>query len=56
MCWKHKNPHGYVFIWCEILNGKENRSSYLESFQDMVDNYYDNYIYCPYCGNKLEER
>lgn len=54
MCWKYKNPHGTVFIWCEIANGKEHRSSYLNCFTDGIDDYYNHYNYCPYCGNKLE--
>lgn len=54
MCWKYKNPHRHVFIWCEIVNRKEHGSSYLRSFQDMYEDYYDNYRYCPYCGNELE--
>ena len=56
MCYKYKNPHGYVFIWCEVANGKEHRSSYLCGFRDMYENYYDNYNYCPYCGKELEVR
>ena len=28
MCWKYKNPHRHVFIWCEIVNGKEKRKPY----------------------------
>lgn len=56
MCWKYRNPAGHVFIWCEVANGKECRSSYLNSFADIIDDYYDNYNYCPYCGNKLEEK
>lgn len=54
MCWKYINPHDTVFIWCETANGKEHKSNYLSCFTDMVDDYYDNYNYCPYCGNKLE--
>lgn len=54
MCWKYKNPHGTVFIWCEIANGKEHRSSYLNCFTDGIDDYDSNYNYCPYCGKKLE--
>ena len=54
MCWKYKNPHGTVFIWCEIANGKEHRSSYLNCFTGGIDDYYDHYNYCPYCGKKLE--
>ena len=54
MCWKYRNKHGYVFIWCDIANSKPYGASYLESFQDMIDNYYENYNYCPYCGKKLE--
>lgn len=54
MCWKWKNPHGTVFVWCEIANGKENKGSYLDIFRDMIDKYNDHYNYCPYCGNKLD--
>lgn len=54
MCYKYKNPHGQVFIWCEIANGKEHVSSYLRCFADMFEDYYDHYNYCPYCGKKLE--
>ena len=54
MCWKYKNKHGMVFIYCDILNGKEHQSSYLRVFKDMIEGYYDNYNYCPYCGKKLE--
>lgn len=54
MCSKYKNPYGTVFIWCEIANGKEHRSSYLNCFTDGIDDYYDHYNYCPYCGKKLE--
>ena len=54
MCWKYKNPHGTVFIWCEIANEKEHRSSYLNCFTDEIDDYDSNYNYCPYCGKKLE--
>ena len=54
MCYKYKNPHGQVFIWCEITNGKEHVSSYLRCFADMFEDYYDHYNYCPYCGKKLE--
>ena len=53
-CYKHKNPHGYVFIWCEVSNGIECNSTYLRSFQDILEDYYDNYNFCPYCGKKLE--
>ena len=56
MCWKYKNPHGHVFIWCEIVNRKEHGSSYLRSFQDMYEDYYDNYRYCPFCGSKLTNK
>ena len=56
MCYKYRNPHGYVFIWCSNLNGTKRRSSYLHTFQDMTEDYYDNYNYCPYCGRKLEVR
>lgn len=54
MCWKYKNQHETVFIWCEIANGEERKSSYLKCFTDGIDDYYDNYNYCPYCGKKLE--
>lgn len=54
MCWKYKNPYKTVFIWCEISNGKQHISDYLRCFTDEIDDYYDNYNYCPYCGNKLE--
>lgn len=54
MCWKYRNKHGHVFIWCDIANSKPYGASYLETFQDRIDNYYENYNYCPYCGKKLE--
>lgn len=54
MCWKYKNSHGYVFIYCDIANGKERRCSYLRGFTDLYDDYYSHYNYCPYCGKKLE--
>ena len=54
MCWKYKNKHGMVFIYCDILNTKEWGPSYLTTFEDMVEGYYSNYNYCPYCGKKLE--
>lgn len=54
MCWKYKNPHGHVFIWCDIENSKPYGASYLRSFQDMHDDYYRHYNYCPYCGKELE--
>lgn len=54
MCWKYKNSHDTVFIWCEIANGKECKSSYLNCFTDGIDDYDSNYNYYPYCGNKLE--
>ena len=41
MCSKYKNSHGTVFIWCEIANGKEHRSSYLNCFTDGIDDYYN---------------
>lgn len=56
MCWKYKNKHNMVFIYCDILNGKEHQSSYLRVFKDMIEGYYDNYNYCPYCGKKLDIR
>lgn len=54
MCWKYKNPNGYVFIWCDVINEKEYQSNYLRCFNDITEDYYDNYKYCPYCGKKLE--
>lgn len=54
MCWKYKNPHDEAYIWCEIVNGEKHWSSYLRSFIDGIEDYYDNYDYCPYCGKKLE--
>lgn len=54
MCYIYKNPHGHVFLWCEVENGKQYGPSYLRSFQDMCEDYYDNYNFCPYCGKKLE--
>jgi len=54
MCYKYTNPYGTVFIWCEVANGKENRSSYLRCFRDGIDDYLSNYRYCPYCGRRLE--
>ena len=56
LVWKYKNPHGYVFIWCEAANGELHRSSYLRTFQNLTEDYYDNYNFCPYCGRKLEEK
>lgn len=54
MCYKYKNPHDTVFIWCEILNTQPYGPDYLDCFTDHIDNYYDNFNYCPYCGKKLE--
>lgn len=54
MCWKYKNKHETVFIWCEIANGKKRISSYLKCFTDFIEDYEGHYNYCPYCGNKLE--
>lgn len=54
MCWKYKNKHRHVFIWCEIANSEQFRASYLRSFQDGIDDYYSHYNYCPYCGKELE--
>ncbi|MFR1944925.1 MAG: hypothetical protein ACLS20_06465 [Faecalimonas umbilicata] len=54
MCYKYKNKHGMVFIWCKTLNGKEHKCSYLDVFKDGIEGYYSNYNYCPYCGKKLE--
>ena len=56
MCWKYKNKHGMVFIYCDILNTKEYGPNYLTTFEDKVEGYYSNYNYCPYCGKKLEIR
>ena len=56
MCYKYKNPYGHVFLWCEVKNGKLHGASYLRSFQDMREDYYDNYNFCPYCGKKLEAK
>lgn len=56
MCWKYKNPHGHVFIWCDVANGKEHKSSYLRSFDDLFEDYYNHYNYCPYCGKKLHTK
>lgn len=53
-CFKYTNPHGTVFIWCNIANSKPYGASYLNSFQDGHGGYADNYNYCPYCGKKLE--
>lgn len=54
MCWKYKNQYDTVFIWCEIANGEKHMSDYLNCFTNGIDDYYNNYNYCPYCGNKLE--
>ena len=56
MCWKYKNKHRMVFIYCDILNTKEQGPSYLTTFEDMVEGYYSNYNYCPYYGKKLDIR
>ena len=56
LCWKYKNPHGTVFIYCDILNGKKHLSSYLTVFNDLIDGYESNYNYCPYCGKRLESK
>ena len=53
-CWKYKNQHGTVFIWCKIANGKECGPNYLRVFTDLSEDYYNHYNYCPYCGNKLK--
>ena len=39
MCWKYKNNHGTVYIYCDILNGKRHSSSYLTVFNDLIDGY-----------------
>ena len=54
MCYIYRNPHGHVCLWCEVKNVKQHGASYLRSFQDMCEDYYDNYNFCPYCGKKLE--
>lgn len=54
MCWKYRNPVGTVFIKCDKLNNSSTQSNYLRVFTDCIDDYYDNYNYCPYCGVKLE--
>lgn len=54
LCWKYKNNHGTVFVYCDISNGKMHLSSYLKVFADLIDDYESNYNYCPYCGKKLE--
>ena len=54
MCWKYKNPGGTVFIQCDIANNKPLGASYLRVFTDAVEDYNENYNYCPYCGKKLE--
>lgn len=54
MCWKYINKHGTVFIWCDIANNRVGGASYLRSFRDMIDDYYNHYNYCPYCGKELE--
>ena len=56
MCWKYINPHGTVFIYCEIANEKEQRCNYLRCFTDGIDDYESHYNYCPYCGSELRER
>ena len=56
MCYKYRNPYGYVFIWCNDLNGIKRTSNYLHAFQDWTGGYYDHFNYCPYCGRKLEVR
>lgn len=54
MCYKYINPHGTVFVWCEIANSKVGGASYLRCFRNGIDDYESNYQYCPYCGKKLE--
>lgn len=54
MCYKYKNPGGTVFIKCDIANNKPYGSNYLRTFTDVVEDYNENYNYCPYCGKKLE--
>lgn len=45
MCWKYKNKHGTVFVWCDIANNKVGGASYLRIFSDMIDDYYSHYNY-----------
>lgn len=54
MCYKYKNKQRMVFLWCETLNGKEHRCNYLNVFKDGIEDYYNHYNYCPYCGKKLK--
>lgn len=53
MCWKYKNPHGTVFVQCDVLNSKPFSPHFLPIGED-VDYHYLNY--CPYCGKRLEEK
>lgn len=54
MCWKYKNPHGIVFIKCDIANNESSYRTYLRC-SDKVGRY-DDYNYCYYCGKKLETK
>lgn len=54
MCWKYKNKHDHVFVWCDIANTRRYGASYLRSFSDGIEDYYSHYHYCPFCGKVLQ--
>ena len=56
MCYKYKNKYDSVFIYCDEYNKNQRTARYLNVFRDTIDDYYDNYNYCSYCGAKLEEK
>lgn len=56
MCWKYKNKHDHVFVWCDIANTRRYGASYLRSFSDGIEDYYSHYNYCPFCGKVLQIR
>ena len=54
MCWKYMNPHGTVFIKCDVYNTQPWTPSYLHIFTNNRDGHYERENYCSYCGKKLE--
>ena len=54
MCWKYINPYGTVFVKCDVYNTQPWAPSYLCTFTDKYEGYYEDLNYCSYCGKKLE--
>lgn len=44
MCWKYKNPHGTVFVKCDVYNTQPWTPSYLHIFTDRHEGYYETTI------------